>query len=146
MKAKSVFEEYLKKIGQLEPVQLGDEKEFQATKEDNEFLKAHLVHQIKSNNNIIWLAILMLVLIFILDIYLILYSLKEPEVIKVAFNGAFTISSLFLIINWLRKLWAEKSLMDVSLIIAQDMPPNQAAKYIGSVYWRIVNKGFEKNV
>lgn len=145
-RAKYVFEEYLKKIEQLEPVQLGDEKEKQVTKDDNDFLKKHLVNQIKFNNKIIMLAIIMLFIIFILNIFLILYSLKEPEVIKVAFNGAFTVSSLFLIINWLRKLWAEKSLMDVSLGIAQDMQPEQAAKYIGSLYWRIVNKGFEKNV
>lgn len=144
MKAKSVFEQYLAKIGKLEPIQLGDDKEIQVTKEDNDFLKTHLLGQIKSNNTIIWLAIGMLVVIFLLDIYLILYSLKEPEVIKVVFNGTFTVSSLFLIINWLRKLWAEKSLMDISLCVAQDMPPEQAAKYIASIYWRIVNKGFEK--
>lgn len=144
-RAKHLLEQYLRKIDRLEPVTLGGESEKKVTKDDNDFLKSLLVNQITFNNKIIIIALVMLILIFMLNVYLTIYAIREPEAIKVAFNGAFTFSSLFLIINWLRKLWAEKSLMDVSLMIAQDMPPEQAARYIGTVYWRIVNKKVERH-
>jgi hypothetical protein len=142
--AKQAFEEYLKKIGQLDHIQLGEETVKPVTNDDNDFLKNILIKQIKSNHRIINLAVVLLCIIFIFDICIILYSLMQPEIVKLAVSGGFTISSLFLVINWLHRLWVEKNLMDVSLWISLDMQPEQAAKYIGAVYWRIANKGSEK--
>lgn len=141
-----LLENYLRRIQRLEPVTLGGDGETKVTREDNDYLKDLLIRQIAFNQKIIVIALVMLVLIFLLDLYLALHAIREPEAIRVAFNGAFTLSSLFLVINWLRRLWVEKSLMDVSLMIARDMPPEQAARYIGTVYWRIVNKKVERRL
>ena len=138
---KLVFEEYLKGIGRFaQTIDLGREEiePRPVTEKDSQFLTAQLNRQYKANNNMIIIATTMLVILFVLGVFLVFYYLDSPKIISVVFGGTFL--SLLSIISRLHKLWIEKNMMDVSLIILQTLTPEQAAQFFKELYWNKIRQ------
>lgn len=137
----TMFESYLNKLGDLKPVQLGKHGKIPPISEDvleksGASFKELLLSQIKFNNGIILTAVIGLVIIFIIDIYFIFYYRDDLKALAFLFGGTFL--SLIGVIRWLRKLWMDKTVMDVTLGVIQDLPPEVAMQHIQVTYWRII--------
>lgn len=135
---KKIFEDYLNRIGELKPVQLGDDDKRIVTEKDSAFLETQINGQRNFNNTIIIVAMVVLCVIFLVGVALVIKYIDHIEKINIVFGGTFL--SLLSIVYWLRKLWLEKSVLDISMGIIQNMPPEKAADYISTLYWRMINK------
>lgn len=136
-KTESLFEDYLNEFDLLELKTLGGTR--QATTETkvpdrraNELFASRLLQQAKLNNTIIILAVMMLFILFATGVYLILLYQNDVKTIGVIFGGTFL--SLLGIVGWLRKLWIDKNLLDMSVGIIDQLSPSEAAKYIETMY------------
>lgn len=134
---KSIFQKYLKDTQLLQLEQLGSEqKAVKVTEKEGNLLKDNLTAQMKFNNNIVVISIVLLCIIFLTGIFFVFYYRNSPSTIGVVFGGTFL--SLLAIVTRLRKIWLEKSLMDVSLSVINDLPPEDAAKFIQTIYYNML--------
>jgi hypothetical protein len=131
-----IVEEYLSNIGQLKPIVLGDGEERPLTKQDNQNLIGLLEQRAKSNSYIVIITIVMLIVLFVLALFFLFYYRNDTK--TVGFIFGVTLLSNLGIIGRLRKLWIEKNMVDISLIVTERMPPNQAAKFINLLYWNLI--------
>ena len=132
---KNIFKKYLDESKISDLGSMGGQQ--QAPSNTNT-LKERLIKQSKFNNSILIISIVLLCILFFLGVYFAIYYRDEPTTMSVVLGGS--IFSLLGIIVWLRKLWAEKNLMDVSLAIIEDLPPQEAAKYILIIYDKMFRK------
>lgn len=136
-KIQAVFEEYLKEYDILELKTLGGssrgtEDAKVPDQRASELLSARLLQQAKVNNTIIMLAVGMLFVLFAIGIYLIIHYQDDVKTIGLIFGGTFL--SLLGIVGWLRKLWIDKNLLDMSAGIIGQLSPAEAAKYVETMY------------
>lgn len=137
-KVELLFEEYLSQFGGTKAVQLGEGADNKVTQKHSDFLESRLDSQIKFNNIIIIIAILLLCLLFLMGALLILNNRNNPTTINYIFGGTFL--SLLSIVAWLRKLWFEKSILDMASGVVRNLPPEKAAEFVSSIYWRMAKK------
>lgn len=139
MKIEKSFEQYLSAIGRLKEESLGGEEEASPiTVTNSKMMEKLLISQSKFNNNMLMVAIIGLCVIFIIDIFFIFYYKDNATALSVILGV--TGLSLVGVIKWLRKLWLEKSVLDVSLAVVENLPPTEAAKFIETTYWSIIKK------
>ena len=134
----SIYKKYLKRIGRIQEISLGAYEPQTITREDNQFFTKLLEKQLNFNRNVIIVYISMLCVLFGIGVLLIFYHLNSPEKIGLIFGGTFL--SLLTIIEKLRRLWRDKSIMDITLNIAQGLPPEQTAQVIEALYFNSVRK------
>ena len=134
----SAIENYLESTGQLQLKQLGPREEKAITREHNQRLAARLSRRRQSNDRIVIIATAVLCVLFVLGIALLLYYRDNPTVIWPAVGGM--LASNLGIVASLRRLWIEKTLIDSLLVVAAELPPEQAAKYIVLLYWNLVKQ------
>lgn len=136
-KLKSIYQSFLEDNSLLELEKLGsDEKKVAPSKNASLNLKSNILKQSKFNNNIVIVSIVLLCIIFGLGIFFAIYYRDNPTTIGVIFGGTFL--SLLAIVSRLRRIWLEKSLMDVSLSVLEDLPPQDAAKFIQTIYYNML--------
>lgn len=135
---KSIFEEYLNQIGELNPVQLGDEGKKTITQENSDFLRSKIQSQINVTNIILILAVILLCSIFLLSAFLAIYNAGDAGALSIIFGGS--IISLLAIVRWLHRLWNDKTYMDLTIYSIQNMSPNKASEHIALMYWNIKSK------
>ena len=128
--------EYLRHIGQFEPQPLG-RKPRSISSEDSQFLRETLDRHVKSSDWIIVVAVVLLVFLFVLEVFLILYNLNSIPATAVI--SATTFASLLGIIGYLRRLWLDKSVMNVLIHATSVIAPEDLAKLVASLYY----KGFD---
>jgi hypothetical protein len=133
----SVFEGYLQKIGRLAPEDLGNEPQ-SVTENDKKNIVEQLSKEFAFNQKIIVVYIVMLFLLFGVGIFIVLYYLNSPKAIGAVWGGTFL--SLLGIVERLRRLWREKSIMDVTLSVIQDLPPEETVKMIELFYWSFIRQ------
>jgi hypothetical protein len=142
MNIEEAYEAYLSRIGRLADEKLGDDEAVLAkempTEQDSKFLQGMIKKQVAFNNGMMVLALVGLCIIFIIDIYFIFYYRDEPKTLAFLFSGTFV--SLAGVITWLRKLWVQKSVFDVSMNVLQELDPVEAAKFIEVTYWKLLHK------
>ena len=136
-KIKNIYHSYLNDSKLLNLEKLGSEdNKIEVSKNNNDALKNNILKQIKFNNNIVVISILLLCIIFGLGIFFAIYYRDSPTTIGVIFGGTFL--SLLVIVSRLRKIWLEKSLMDVSLSIIEGLSPQDASKFIQTIYFSML--------
>jgi hypothetical protein len=135
--------EYLRHIGQFEPRPLG-KKPRSITSEDSQFLRETLGRQVKSNAWIIVVAVVLLVFLFALEVFLILYNLNSIPATAVI--SATTFASLLGIIGYLRRLWLDKSIMNVLIHATYVIAPEDLAKLVASLYYKGLDTQLEAGV
>jgi len=131
------FAGYLKRIGRYD-VTLGPGDEHPVTKEDSQFLTQSLSRQMKSDNYLIVIAILILFLSLAAVFFLLLSNRQNPQMIKLVSGAAvfLTLGS----VRWLHRLWREKTFTAISLAVLDQMPPREAADVITLFYWSFMQK------
>ena len=134
-KLKNIFQEFLDESKMMDFKTMGGE---QLSIGNISALKERIIQQSKFNNTILIISVVLLCILFFLGVYFAIYHRDDPTTMSVVLGGS--IFSLLGIIVWLRKLWVEKSLMDVSLAVIDDLPAEEAAKYILVMYDKMFRK------
>ena len=135
---KSIFEKYLERTDRLKDLKLGESDSRVIASEDNKFLAQLLEKQSIFNKNIIIVYIVMLCLLFSIGVYLVFRFIDSPNTMGIIFGGTFL--SLLAIVDRLRKIWKEKSIMDMILILIDGLPKEQIAAVIETLYWNDIRK------
>lgn len=126
---------YLKTIDQLEPQSLGG-RQRSLTDQDSQFLRESLTRQLRFNNSLIVVAVVLLCVLFLLAVLLILAQRNSLNAVAVI-SGA-TFSAMLAIIAFLRRLWLDKSAMDMLLYACYGLSPQEVAKLVTSFYFKAV--------
>ena len=134
----SAIENYLESTGQLQLKQMGPGEERAITREHNQRLVTRLGRIGRSNDRIVIIAIGVLCVLFVLGISLLLYHRDNLTAVWPVVGGMLV--SNLAIVRWLRRLWIEKTLIGIMLVVAAELPPEQAAKYILLLYWNLIKQ------
>jgi hypothetical protein len=110
-------------------------KDPEILKDKTSILTGELKKRFKFNDKIIILAIILLSVLFLVGVSLVFYYRGSPSVMGSVLGGTFF--SLLSIVRWLYKLWREKSIMDISLTIIDALPPEKAAEFINTIFWKL---------
>jgi len=133
MNLNRILADYLRRIEQYEPQTLGT-KARPVTAEDNQFLRDSLDRQVRFNNSIVTVLVVLLCSLFGLGVLLVLSHLNSINAVAVI-SGA-TFASLLGILGFLRRLWLDKSAMDLLIHASYGLPPAEAAKLVTSFYFK----------
>lgn len=124
--------DYLRRIEQYEPQKLGRAPR-PVTEEDSRFLRESLTRQLHFDSSIIVVSVVLVCCLFFLGIALILSHLNSVNAVAVISGTTF--ASLLGIIGFLRRLWLDKSAMDVLIHASISLPPIETAKLVTSFYF-----------
>ena len=133
LRLEQTLADYLRRIGQYEPQSLGKASR-PVTAEDAQFLRDSLSRQQKFNNSILIVAVILLCCLFLLGMFLIIRH--RDSVSAVAVISGTTFAALLAIVRFLRRLWLDKSTMDVLLHASYGMSPAESAKLVTSFYFK----------
>ncbi|SRR5260370_979416 len=142
-KLDNTLADYLRRIGQYEPQSLGKEPR-PTTEEDSLFLRDSLNRQLLFNNLLIIVAVIMLCVLFMLGVFLILYHRDSFDAVAWISGGTF--AALLVIIRLLRRLWLDKSAVDLLIHASHGMSPSESAKLVTTFYFRALRARVEPEV
>jgi hypothetical protein len=134
----SVYDDYLKRIERLAEVQLGAPKARAVAEADSRFFRELLDRRVKSSQRLVMLCIILLFVLFGAGVAVMLYYLNSPSGVGISLGVTFF--SLLSVVEKLRRIWHEKTLMEVTLTVLREMPPPEAAKFIETLYWSAIRK------
>jgi len=140
----STFQQYLKHIGRLEPVQLGhQERKFRpVTEEDNQLFIRLLQDELGAIQGYmkyhIAALLFMLILIASTGVWLGYKTFNAPTL--AALLLLVSIALLLFVLERLRRIFEEKSVISATLSIIQDLPPNQNIQVVEVLYWSFLRK------
>src|ERR1700730_15345683 len=117
---KEAVRDYLRQIDQFEPQSLGKRRR-PITPQDSQFLRERIGHQARINDRISVIAVTLLVCLFGLGVSLIIYDLG-PVRAEAAISGT-TFASLLVVVRFLRRLWLDKSRMDLLYLATSVLGP-----------------------
>lgn len=126
---------YLRRIEQYEPQSLGRPRR-PVTSEDSVFLRDSLTRRLRFNNAILFVAVAMLCLLFMLGSFLLFHHRNSPNAVGIISGASF--ASLLGIISFLRRLWLDKSAIDLLVHATYSLPPEESAKLVTSFYFKMV--------
>lgn len=129
--------DYLRRIEQFEPQSLGKIQR-SVTSEDNQFLRDSLKRQLSFNNSLIAVAVILLCGLFLLGAFLIVYHRDSVNAVTVISGTTF--AALLGIISFLRRLWLDKSAIDLLVHASYGLSPAESAKLVTTFYFRIVER------
>jgi hypothetical protein len=127
--------DYLRRIEQYESQPLGKPPRT-ITPEDSQFLRDTLQAQLRFNNALILAAAAMLCVLFLVGVLLIV--LYRGSTTGVSIISGTTFASMLGIVRFLRRLWLDKSTMDVLICASHGMSPEETAKLVTSFYFKAV--------
>ncbi len=87
------------------------------------------------NASFLWVALVLLVILFGVGGGLIYLYREQPGVLTVILGG--NLFTLLAVIDWLRRLWRDKSVLDALLFTVSGMAPEDAIKVISTFYFRM---------
>jgi hypothetical protein len=125
--------QYLRRIEQHEPQSLGKAPR-RVTDEDNQFLRESLNRQLRFNNYVIVVAVILLCCLFLLGVFLIIHDRNSVNAVTVISGTTF--AALLGIIGFLRRLWLDKSIIDLLIHATYGMSPAESAKLVTSLYFK----------
>lgn len=131
-------EKFLESIGRLKAGQLGGNEIKPIDEKDKKIFTDILTTQLSNNNRIIWVAIVLLCVLFGVGVSLVFYYLDSPKIMGVVFGGTFL--SLLSIIEWLHRLWTDKSKMDLLYAMTPELSSEQFVKLAEIIYWKDKDK------
>jgi hypothetical protein len=135
-KLRPLVEEYLQDLGLLKTVKLGSSgsrKKRVPTKADNDKLSAAISQAMRFNTGMIAATFSMLCVFVVAALFFAFYYRSN---IGVSFAGdGVAFAASFGALALLLRLTAEITLMQVSLLVLNEMPPEQAANILGLLYW-----------
>jgi hypothetical protein len=131
----SILADYLRRIGQYEPQPLGKAPR-PSTAEDAQFLREALTRQLRFNNSMIMVAVAMLCGLFLLEVFLIVDHRDSLKAVSVISGTAF--AGLLLVVRYLRRLWLDKSAMDILILTSHSLPPAETARLVTSFYFKAI--------
>ena len=137
-KTRALFEEYLRRINCLAPVGLGSNAKASISQEDNDRFVRRLEGELRFDRHLVLLYVSMLCLVFILAIVLFFYYLDSVEKVATAFGGSFL--GIVLIVEKLRRLWWQRSVLNITLLLVKDLPPQESVRVVQTLYWRMLHK------
>jgi hypothetical protein len=132
---KHALASYLRHIEQYEPQSLGKAQR-SLTDEDSQFLRDSLNRQLRFNNSLIMVAVALLCGLFLLGVFLIVDH--KDSVAAITVISGTTFASLMAIVAYLRRLWLDKSALDMLVYASYGLSPNEAAKLVTNFYFRVV--------
>ena len=136
---RAAYKNYLSRMNRLQEVNLGSsDKPHSVTEEDNQFLSSLLQKELNFNRKLVLIFVTMLLVLFGMGLFLTIYFIHSPKTIGIVFGGTFL--SLLAIIEKLHRLWEEKSKMDITLSLAQNLPPAETVKVIETLYWNMIRE------
>jgi hypothetical protein len=124
---------YLRRIEQYEPQSLGKTPR-SVTNEDSQFLRDSLNRQLRFNNSLIVVAAILLCGLFLLGAFLIVYNRRSLDAVGVISGTTF--AALLGIVAFLRRLWLDKSAMDLLIYASYGLSPAEAAKLVTTFYFK----------
>lgn len=139
-----VFEGYLNGVGALAPVTLGDRKKGSvdlpaaATAKDNELFARSLERRAASGRYIMLISIVLLCLLSGVVLLSALRYRDDPKALGALVAGAF-LSQLGIVAR-LRQLWLDKTVIDISIPVLEELPAKEAADFICLLYWNLIKK------
>ncbi len=137
-KLKLVYKNYLNETGLLKLEKLGTGAPPKITFSQNKNLKNRLTSRLEANNSHILLTLIAFCCLFFMSMGIALYHKNNAVVLVIIFLSLLIFSLAFL--YYLRQRWLEKNMLDISLSIIDDLPPEEATKFIQVIYWKLLNK------
>jgi hypothetical protein len=132
------FESYLERIDRMSKVGLGPKEKRAANAEDSRFLTYALERELQFNKRMIILFLALLLIGFGIALFGVYYSFHSAQPAS-AILGAFFLFMLG-ILERLRRLWRDKHLMDITLLMTKELTPPEAAKTVETMYWNILRE------
>jgi hypothetical protein len=133
---RSTIEHLLASTGRLSPIKLGEQRaeEEQGLAEQVERGTRVLVGNLRSNRSTIshWILVIYVVLSLLAVGWLVFLSSTRDDDVLVR---AGVIASLVGVIEGLRRMWIQKTLIDALLAIVEGLPPPEGIKAVESFYW-----------
>jgi len=133
---KSIVEHHLRTMGRLSEIKLGEqpgEKEGDVTARMESDCRV-LVGELRGNRSTINQWILGIYIAFsclaVLWLFFLAAAFVDDALIK---GGVF--AALVAVIERLRQLWIQKTLIDAVLAIVEGLPPSEGIKAVESFYW-----------
>jgi hypothetical protein len=108
------------------------------SKQDHDLFIKIIREQIKFNKNLLITFLSMLFILFGISVFLVFNNLNSPQTIGYIFGGSFL--GILAILDKLRRLWREKSVMDMTLILIKKLSPQKSLKIIDTLYWSLIRK------
>lgn len=128
----AVLEDYLSRVGRLGELGLGEESKGAST-EDSNYLAKILDQKLQFNKLIVVAIMICLGVLFVVATSIVVWYRHDVRAFYAIF-GLLLLSN-FGIIKWLRQLWWEMNIMDISLSVVRELPPDEAAAFISHLYW-----------
>lgn len=141
-RVKTAYRQYLQRIERLDEINLGRKKTEKkksrpVTRVDNQLFEKLLQEQLKLNQWMVILFVIMLCIIFCGGLFLAFYFINSPG--KLGGFSGITLLSLLVIVERLQRLWKEKSLMDITLLMVRELPAEEMVKVVETIYWSVLN-------
>ena len=136
-KLQSLLHDYLSINGLLRgPIAGGGSAEVAAARPDNVGL-IHSLEQHRRTNSLLIITIVALdVVLFALGAYVTLHNLTEPTAVATTFGCTF--AALLGLGAKLQKLWTENNLIEMLRAILPNLAPEEGAKAILSLYYKLM--------
>lgn len=131
MKLNEALAEYLKRSGEAEAKQLGDEQATSVTG-STQWLRTYLAGRVQFNDRLVIAAIGLLVFLFLTAVALAVYYRDHPVTMGSILGGDFV--SMLSIVAWIWKIIVEKTRIDLAIAVVEGLPPEQAAAFIQTMY------------
>ena len=136
-KTTKIFSGFLKESGVLKQVTLGGTRDaVVVSKSTSSNFDQSLQEQLKMNRYMLIMAMILLGMIFLMGVFFVFYYRDQPQTLGMIFGGSFF--TLLVVVMWLRKLWVENNLIEMSRAVLQNLPPTEAVKFIETLYWNML--------
>jgi|GEM_PF-3279137 len=83
----------------------------------------------------LWVSLVLLAILFGVGASLIYWYREQPDTLTLILGG--NVFSLLVVIDWLRRLWRDKSVLDTLLLTASGLAPEDAIKAISTFYFEM---------
>jgi len=141
-KLERTFEDYLSRIDRLDELGMGEQGDGgrTASNDDSNYLARALDHNLRINKYVVLGILACLGILFVIAASILISYRNDVRALYIVL--ALLLLSNFGIIRWLRQLWWELNIMDISLSVVRELPPEQPATSIGHLYWDFLRSSF----
>jgi hypothetical protein len=129
----SLYEDYLRRVGGLEPVTLGGNRRTMASAAETEALIGRLAAASRSNRALGATVTVLHVLVFVVGMALTWHYHQSPKILAATVTG--TMVAFIGVTVRLQSFWREKATMDVLVSVLPTLTADEAVKAIQSLYF-----------
>ena len=129
---------------QLAPRQLGEKPVDSAFTEDAKHrLQERIGREDKLNSALIIILASMLVVLFGVGVFLVVLHRNSPTLMASIFGG--TCLSLLAIVDQLRRIWIQRTILDMSKGVLSGLPAEKAALFLRTQYYHLLGTNSNKS-